>query len=136
MKSYYLGSIFFISTALCATASDVLPASVADAFSSYAALPGKLVPHLQKAKDKASADAAAEDLRQALTEVYATREKLHNIPQLTPEQNQAVRRTYEKQMRTGWGGVYKEIDRLKKNRCYQSAEFADIFHLMCMMIEK
>ncbi len=113
-----------------------LPASVVQAFEAYTSLPGKLVPVLKKVQDKASASTAARELNAALPAIYQARELLHNMPGLTLEQNQQVRTSYGQRMREAWAGMYEEISRLKQARCYQSAEFADVFHLMCMMIER
>lgn len=113
-----------------------LPPSVRLAFETYTALPAQLVPVLKEVQDKASASAAAEKLKGRLTCIYEAREKLHNMPALTSSQNQLVRTRYGQRMREEWALMYEQITRLKNNRCYQSAEFAEIFHLMCMMIER
>lgn len=114
----------------------VLPSAVTQAFDAYTALPGKLVPLLSKAQDKASATAVAGKLQLAMTDIYKSRELLHNMPRLTATQNQQVRTQYGQRMREEWARMYEQISRLKKERCYQSAEFAEAFHLMCMMIER
>lgn len=113
-----------------------LPAAVDKAFANYTALPGKLIPVLQKAQDKASADSAAPELRAALSAIYESREQLHRIPRLSPEQNEQARRQYGQKMREEWGRMYEQISRLRQARCYQSLPFAQEFRLMCMMIEK
>ncbi len=118
------------------SAEPALPAAVNDAFETYCALPARLIPILDKARDKASADAAAKELNNELPAIYETRDKLHNMPQLTPAQNQAVRISYGQRMREEWAGMYSAIARVRKANCFQSVEFARAFRLMCMMIEK
>lgn len=125
-----------VAPAVYAAPETGLPASVSEAFGTYIALPGKLVPHLQKAQDTESANAAAPGLRRALSAVYEAREQLHNMPRLTSRQNQIVRQVYSRRMREEWARMYAEISRLQQARCYQSADFAEVFHLLCMMIEK
>ena len=136
MSSLCLAVLLFSPTLLHTATAAVLPAAVADAFDSYTQLPGILVPQLQKVQDTPSADAAAESLKNTLTQVYEVREKLHKMPRLTPSQNQQVRLQYENKMRREWARMYAEISRLQNARCYQSARFAEVFRLMCMMIEK
>lgn len=136
MRSLCLAVLLFSPTLLHTATAAVLPAAVADAFDSYTQLPGILVPQLQKVQDTPSADAAAEPLKNTLTQVYEVREKLHKMPRLTPSQNQQVRLQYENKMRREWARMYAEISRLQNARCYQSARFAEVFRLMCMMIEK
>lgn len=128
---------------LCLTAPTVwaapameLPAAVQQAFETYTSLPGKLVPLLQQARDTESATQVAPRLKAALPAIYEARDLLHNMPQLTPDQNQEVRTRFGLRMRREWAGMYEQISRLKAARCYQSADFADVFHLMCMMIER
>lgn len=113
-----------------------LPESVSEAFACYTALPAQLVPVLQKAKDKETADATANELHQTLSHIYTAREKLHNMPALTPAQNQLVRTLYGQQMRQEWARLYAEITRLRNENCFQSVGLAQEFRLMCMMIEK
>ena len=136
MRSLCLAVLLFSPALLHTATAAVLPAAVADAFDSYTQLPGILVPQLQKVQDTPSADAAAEPLKNTLTQVYEVREKLHKMPRLTPSQNQQVRLQYENKMRKEWARMYAEISRLQNARCYQSARFAEVFRLMCMMIEK
>ena len=136
MRHLYLTAILLSTPLLHAAPATVLPAAVKEAFEAYCDLPGILVPELEKVQDKSSADAAAPELKKNLSAVYTVREKLHKMPRLTSAQNQQVRLTYEKKMRTEWGRMYAQISRLQGARCYQSAEFAEVFRLLCMMIEK
>ena len=136
MKISCFSALFLAAHVLNAAPAPTLPATVKDAFEAYASLPGKLIPITRKAQDTASADACAAELRQQLSEVYAVREKLHSMPRLTPELNQQVRLQYELVMRQEWGQMYAELSRLQNNRCFQSAAFAEVFRLLCMMIEK
>ena len=99
-------------------------------------VPGALMPVLQKAQDTETATQAAPQLKAALPAIYQARDLLYNMPQLTPTQNQQVRTRYGQRMREEWAGMYEQISRLKTVRCYQSAEFAEVFHLMCLMIER
>lgn len=136
MKSFCVSALCLIAPTVCAAPAGELPAEVADAFATYAALPGKLIPHMQQAQDKESADAAAASLNKALPAIYAARDKLHKMPRLSTQQNQQVRLVYGQRMREEWARMYEEITRLQNARCYQSATFAEVFHLLCMMIEK
>lgn len=119
-----------------ATPATELPAAVQQAFETYVDLPGQLIPSLRKAQDTESATQIAPQLKAALPAIYQARDLLHNMPRLTPSQNQQVRTRYGQRMREEWAGMYEQISRLKNARCYQSAEFAEVFHLMCMMIER
>ncbi len=114
----------------------VLPEHIATAFEKYTAAPGSLVPILKGVTDKASADAAAPRLREALVSVYEARSALHDIKRLTKEQSQIVQERYALKMRQEWGLLYEQIARLRKARCYQSREFAQSYQIMCMLIER
>lgn len=136
MKLFSFSVLCLTAPVVWAAPATELPAAVQQAFETYTALPGKLLPSLQKAQDKGSATQAAQQLKTALPAIYQAREMLHNMPRLTPHQNQQVRTRYGHRMREEWAGIYEQISRLKAARCYQSAEFAEVFHLMCLMIER
>lgn len=136
MKLFSFSVLCLSSPLVWATPASELPADVRQAFEMYTALPGKLLPSLQKAQDTESATQAAQQLKAVLPAIYQAREQLHNMPRLTPHQNQQVRTRYGYRMREEWAGMYEQISRLKAARCYQSAEFAEVFHLMCLMIER
>ena len=131
-----LTAICLITPAVCAAPATGLPSAVDKAFTEYTALPGKLVPVLSKAQDKASADTAAEELRKQLPAIYEARELLHHMPQLTPSQSEHVKQAYGQRMREEWGRFYEQVSRLREARCYQSVALSQAFRLMCMMIEK
>ena len=136
MKLFSFSALCLTVPAVWAAPAAKLPAAVQQAFDTYTALPGKLVPLLQKAQDTETATQAAPQLKAALPVIYEARELLHNMPRLTPTQNQLVRTRYGRRMREEWAGMYEQISRLKTARCYQSAGFAEVFHLMCLMIER
>lgn len=136
MKLFCLSALLAAGSVALAAPAAVLPGAVTQAFEAYTALPGKLVPLLEKAQDKASATAVACELQNAMPAIYKSRELLHNMPRLTAAQNQQVRSQYGRRMREEWARMYEQIGRLRNERCYQSAEFAEVFHLMCMMIER
>lgn len=136
MKHFCFGVLCLTAPMVCAAPATELPAAVRHAFETYTALPAKLVPLLQKAQDTASADVVAPELKKSLSSIYEARELLHHMPTLTPEQNQEVRTSFGHRMRVEWGQMYEQISRLKAVRCYQSAKFAEVFRLMCMMIER
>lgn len=121
--------------AMHAAAADI-PADIDRSFADYVALPDTLVPILESATDKASADAAADKLFAVLPKVYDTRSALQKIPALTPSTAAAVQEKYEREMRTGWGRVYAQIFRLQKVRCYDSVPFFKQFHTLCMMLDQ
>lgn len=136
MKLFSFSVLCLATPVLWAAPATELPVAVQQAFETYTALPGKLIPILQKAQNTTSATQVAPQLKAALPAIYQARDLLHHMPQLTPTQNQLVRTSYGQRMREAWAGMYEQISRLKAERCYQSAEFAEIFHLMCMMIER
>ena len=136
MKLFSFSVLCLTAPVVWAAPATELPAAVQQAFETYTALPGKLVPLLQKAQDTETATQAAPQLKAALPAIYQARDLLYNMPRLTPTQNQQVRTRYGQRMREEWAGMYEQISRLKTVRCYQSAEFAEVFHLMCLMIER
>ncbi len=113
-----------------------LPSHITELFESYITLPKTLVPALQSATDRQSADNAAPRLREELKKLYGIRDALQKVSALTPQQNEQVRKLYEKEMREQWGKVYEEMFRLQQNRCYGSAEFAKVYKIMCLMLNK
>lgn len=117
-------------------AQETLPAHITELFEAYVTLPNTLVPVLKSATDKESADKAAPRLREELKKLYGVRESLQKVSSLTPQQNEQVRKLYEKEMREQWGKVYEEMFRLQRNRCYGSAEFAGVYKIMCLMLNK
>lgn len=133
------GRIFVSSALLSAApivAQEALPSHITGLFDSYVKLPDTLVPVLRSAHDKASATAAAPKLRAELEKLYDVRESLKKVSSLTPQQNELVRNRYEQAMREQWGKVYSEIFRLRREKCYDSAEFTRLYRLMCMMLDK
>lgn len=136
MKHLCFSVLCLTAPAVWAAPAAELPAAVVQAFEAYTALPGQIAPLLEKVKDATSAKATTEELKTALSSVYRTRELLYQMPDLTPSQNQQVRTRYGQRMRVEWARMYEQIARLKAARCYQNAEFAEAFHLMCMMIER
>lgn len=123
-----------ISAASVAEAS--IPAEVDKAFANYVALPGSIVPILERVKDKTTADAEADNLYKELTKVYDTRSELQKITNLPPDVAEQLKQKYASDMRTRWGEVYKHIFRLQKVRCYDSVPFFKQFHTLCMMLEQ
>lgn len=136
MKHFCFGVLCLTAPMVWAAPAAELPTAVRQAFETYTALPARLVPLLQKAQDTASATNVAPELKKSFSAIYEAREQLHQMPALTPAQNQQVRTCYGQKMRVEWGRMYEQIGRLKEARCYQSAEFAEAFRLMCMMIER
>ncbi len=113
-----------------------IPPSVDAAFDRYVRLPDTLVPILESATDKASADAAADALFAALPELYEARSGLEAIAALSPAETAAVEEKYGLAMRRNWGKVFQEIYRLQRARCYESVPLLKQFQTMCMMLEK
>ena len=136
MKVQYLTYLALLIPGAGIICAAELPAPVTEAFDSYTALPSVLVPILEKAHDKESATSAAVELRAALPSIFRTRESLHKMPTLTPEQNQLVRTQYGQRMREEWAKMYEQIARVRQANCFKSVELAQAFRLMCMMIEK
>lgn len=117
-------------------AEGALPKHVTDAFEAYIALPNTLVPVLESAKDRKSADAAAPALKNELRKLYDTRTALQNVKTLDAGQKELVMKKYERPMRERWGRVYSQMFRLQNNKCFQSPEFAHLFQIMCLMLNK
>ena len=122
--------------ALAAHVALALPPAVEQAFERYMAIPAALLPVLEKVKDKASADAAAPQLQEALAAVYDARDALKDIKELSEADAAEVKARYEKRMREEWGRLYREIFRLQNNRCYDSEQFFKYFSYMTLMLEK
>lgn len=127
-------SLGFAFTGISAAAE--LPAPVVQAFESYCSLPGQLVSILKTAADKESATSAAQQLQAALPRIYHARDLLHQMPALTPQQNQQVRLQYEQRMLSEWNALYREIERVRNANCFDSKDFARAYNIMCLMIEK
>mgnify|MGYP003321761260 CR=1 FL=1 len=122
--------------ALAAPVVLALPPAVEQAFERYMAIPAALLPVLEKVKDKATADAAAPQLQEALAAVYDARDALKEIKELSEADAAEVKARYEKRMREEWGRLYREIFRLQQAKCYNSEEFFKLFSYMCLMLEK
>lgn len=116
--------------------AESLPPALEGAFQRYVSLPDALLPVLESARDKQSADRAAVDLQALLPRVYEARRELREIPSLTPGQSAAVRERFENAMRTRWGKVFEHIFRLQRAHCYESVNFFKHFNTLCMMLEK
>ena len=129
-------SCFLLLSAVSVQAQDALPRQITEAFDAYVALPQSLVPVLKSASDKQSADAAAVRLLPELKKLYGIRDALRKVNALTPQQNEVIRRKYERDMREQWGLVYTEMFRLQQNRCYGSNDFAKLYKLMCLLLNK
>lgn len=128
---------------ICLLCAAAFPIAAADgsvaleaALQHYIALPDALLPVLEAAKDKESAEAAAADLQALLPRVYEVRRELMEIPELAPETAAAVRKKYEMQMRTRWGKVYEHIFRLQRVRCYEALAYFKHFNTLCMLLQK
>ena len=124
--------------ALCAAplCRGEIPAALESALQRYIALPDALLPVLEAAQNKESAEKAAEDLSALLPRVYDARREIQALPKLAPTVAEEVRRKYETQMRTRWGKVYEHIFRLQRSRCYESVSFFKHFNTLCVMLEK
>lgn len=122
-----------LSVAPCVAAD--IPPAIEGAMQRYVALPDALLPVLEAAKDRKSADAAAGDLEALLSRVYAARKEMSRIPSLSPEVSASVRSKYEQQMRTRWGKVYDQIYRLQRVKCYMSVPYFKHFSTLCRMLE-
>lgn len=118
-----------------AAAADVPPALDA-ALQRYISLTDALLPVLEAARDKDSAQQAAADLQALLPRVYDARREMRGIESLSPEVAEAVRRKYEMPMRTRWGKVYAQIFRLQRARCYECVAYFKHFNTLCMLLEK
>lgn len=125
-----------LSLVVVQAAAVEVPAEVDAAFRRYLALPEPLVRVLAQAKDKNSAEAAAEALQDILPQVYDARQALGKINGLSAEVAAEVRRRYEKDMRTSWGKVLDHLYRLQGTRCYGSAAFMKQFEVLCLLLEK
>lgn len=130
---------FLTAAVLCLPAAaqgQTLPPHITTVFDTYTALPDVLLPPLQAAKDKASADAAAPQLKAALEKLYDARAKMQGVNALTPEQKAEVEKRYGLKMRQQWGKVYEEMFRIQKEKCFGSAEFSRLYSIMGLMLGK
>lgn len=135
--------LLFLSAAAVAAAlpaawaqQEELPQSITAVFDAYCALPAALLPPLESATDKASADAAAPKLKAALEQLYDTRTKMQGLKELTPAQRTEVEKRYALTMRREWGKVYEQMFRLQREKCYGSAEFSRLYSVMGLMLGK
>lgn len=126
------------ASALSASAApgQALPQNITAVFDTYTALPDVLLPPLQAAKDKASADAAAPQLKAALEKLYDARAQMQAVSSLTPEQKKEVEQRYGLKMRQQWGKVYEEMFRIQKEKCFGSSEFGRLYSVMGLMLGK
>ncbi len=113
-----------------------IPPLVDEAFAEYAALPAKLIPILEEAKDRESADTAAPKLFAALPAVYDARTALHRISNLGERETKLVQQKYETLLRREWGKLFEHIYRLQKAKSYGSIPFFKQFQTLCLMLEK
>lgn len=124
---------------LCAPAAaqeQALPPHITAIFDAYTALPDVLLPPLQAAKDKASADAAAPQLKAAMEKLYDARTQMQMLTSLSPEEKAAVEKRYGLKMRQQWGKVYEEMFRIQKAKCFGSPEFGKLYSIMGLMLGK
>ncbi len=132
----YLPSLALALALVPLVEAQVVSPQVDAAFASYAALPAKLVPVLEQAQSKETADAAAPALQALLPQVYDARSALHAIASLSAEETRQVQQKYEQQLRREWGKLFEQIFRLQKAQCYGSVPFLKQFHTLCLMLEK
>lgn len=119
-----------------AAQEQALPPQIASVFDTYTALPDVLLPPLRAAKDKASADAAAPQLKAALEKLYDARTQMQTLTSLSPAEKEAVEKHYGLKMRQQWGKVYEEMFRIQKEKCFGSAEFGKLYSIMGLMLGK
>lgn len=134
-----VSSFLTAAVLLCLPAAaqeSALPQHIADVFDTYTALPDTLLPPLRAAKDKASADAAAPQLKAALEKLYDARTRMQTLTSLSPEEKAAVEKLYGLKMRQQWGKVYEEMFRIQKEKCFGSAEFGKLYSVMGLMLGK
>ena len=113
-----------------------VPEAIDTAFRHYVMLPDLLLPVLEKARDKESAEAAAPELQALLANVYDARRDMLKIPSLSPEVAAELRRRYEADMRARWGKVFAQISRLLKANSYGSPAFSKQMSTLCLMFEE
>lgn len=132
-------SLFLTAAVLCLPAAaqeQSLPPHITTVFDTYTALPDVLLPPLRAAKDKASADAAAPQLKAALEKLYDARTQMQTLTSLTPGEKAEVEKRYGLKMRQQWGKVYEEMFRIQKEQCFGSAEFGKLYSVMGLMLGK
>lgn len=113
-----------------------LPENVSRVFADYTDFPDTLLPALQAAKNKETADATAPQLRAALEKLYDLRVQLKTITELSDSQKAAVEEIYARRMREQWGKVYSEINRLQHAKCFYSGEYSELFRALQLMLNK
>lgn len=131
------GFFLLLLSVVCASAwAAEIPAELDAALQRYIDLPDALVPVLEAAHDKESAEKAAPDLQALLVRVSESRKEMMNFPSLSQEVAEAVRVKYEMKMRTRWGKVFDHIFRLQRVRCYECVPFFKHFNTLCVLLEK
>lgn len=133
-RTFILASVGMACFAPLAQAQ--LPEKITTAFDSYIAAAEEIAPILEKVQDKASADSASAPMKKAMLSLYHAHNNMQAIEQLSPAQNEQIRKQYEQPMREKWGKVYEQIFRISKAKCYQSPSFSKHFHVMCMMMNQ
>lgn len=136
LACWLCGVCLLLGSGMAPAGAAELPAALVGALQRYIALPDALLPVLEAAHDKPSADRAAADLQALLPRVYESRRELREIQALSPAEQEAVRKRFEMQMRTRWGRVFEQIFRLQRVHCYESIDFFKHFNTLCVMLEK
>ena len=132
---YSIPTAIIVAMTTCVVQA-AIPADIDRVFRTYTAIPDTLVPVLEKATSRESADSAAPELRVELITLYKNRAELENIQSLSPAVKAEVLKKYEMDMRRSWGKVYEQIFRLQKVQCYGSVNFYREFQTLCMMLNK
>lgn len=134
----FIPALFALLSAapLAAAETGELPADVARVFDNYTGFPDVLLPPLQAAKNKATADAAAPQLRAALQQLYDLRTQLKSITELSDAQKATIEQRYSRRMREQWGKVYGEINRLQQAKCFYSGEYSELFRALELLLNK
>lgn len=141
MRLFFLSLCFWPAVLYAAPSAapqtaPALPRTLTEAFDAYTAMPDVLLPPLKAAQDKASAEAAAPQLKTALEALYDMRNKMQLVTEIPAEHKAAVEEKYAHRMRVQWGKVYEEIFRLQKEQCYDAPEFTKMFRVMMLMLGK
>lgn len=113
-----------------------IPPEIDAIFQLYCNMAHETLPILKKVQDKATADAAAEELHAKLVPLFGLREQIAKLTNMSADIKAAISKKYELPMRQSWGEVYGEIFRLQKAQCYASIKFAQQLQAYCTILNQ
>ncbi len=105
-------------------------------FERYCQIARDVQPLLKGVTDKASADAAAPQLKEQMVPLYLIKKEFAKLGNLPAGSADAISAKYELPMRQSWGDVYAEIYRLQKAQAFASISFAQQLQAYCTLLNQ